>query len=54
MKGQQSAASSLVMILVVALCCAGGLVVKAKAPCWVFSLSNSAEIPARCLSSFTK
>lgn len=42
------------MILVVLLCCAGGLVVRAKAPCWWFSLGNSAEVPARCLSSFTK
>jgi hypothetical protein len=43
-----------VTVLLILLCCAGGLVVKAKAPCWVFSLNNSAEVPARCLGSFTK
>jgi hypothetical protein len=53
-KRGQSTAEAVVTVLLILLCCAGGLVVKAKAPCWVFSLNNSAEVPARCLGSFTK
>lgn len=50
----KSTGEAVVALILALLCCAGGLVIQAKAPCWVFSLTSSAEVPARCLSTFTK